>query len=120
MVATRVRMSAFHAPIECGWARGAWATLTSDPYLVHFFHRWWAWAVVAVLVVMARQLRRAGQRRASIAIHSAFGTQVLLGIATVYSGVSLWLAVLHQLCGAILLICTVWGAHALGRAARAA
>jgi cytochrome c oxidase assembly protein subunit 15 len=39
-----------------------------------------------------------------------------LGIATVYSGVSLWLAVLHQLCGAILLICTVWGAHALGRA----
>jgi heme A synthase len=33
-----------------------------------------------------------------------------LGIATVYSGVSLWLAVLHQLCGAILLICTVWGA----------
>ncbi|MET3469534.1 cytochrome c oxidase assembly protein subunit 15 [Novosphingobium sp. 1529] len=110
--------SFFPAGVE--WARGAWATLTGDPYLVHFFHRWWAWAVVAVLVVMARRLRRAGQRRASIAIHSAFGTQVLLGIATVYSGVSLWLAVLHQLCGAILLICTVWGAHALGRVKNAA
>jgi cytochrome c oxidase assembly protein subunit 15 len=102
------------------WVRGAFATLTSDPYLVHFLHRWWAWAVVAVLVVMARRLRRAGQRPASIAIHSAFGTQVLLGIATVYSGVSLWLAVLHQLCGALLLVCTVWGAHGLSGRPKAA
>jgi cytochrome c oxidase assembly protein subunit 15 len=49
-------------PDGVDWARGAFATLTSDPYLVHFLHRWWAWAVVVVLVVMARKLRRAGQR----------------------------------------------------------
>lgn len=96
------------------------AAITSDPAIVHFLHRWWAWAVVAVLVVMARRLKRIGARGASIAIHCAFGTQVLLGIATVMSGVAIWLAVLHQLTGALLLVATVWGAHALGGKARTA
>jgi cytochrome c oxidase assembly protein subunit 15 len=67
-------------------------------------------------VVFARKVRRApGARRASIAIHSAFGTQVLLGILTVLSGVALWLAALHQAVGALLLAATVWGANELGR-----
>ncbi|NBC37899.1 heme A synthase [Novosphingobium sp. FSY-8] len=90
--------------------------LTSDPAVVHFIHRWWAWGVVAVLVVMARRLKAIGARPASIAIHSAFGTQVLLGIATVMLGVAIWVAVLHQVVGALLLITVVWGAHELGRA----
>ena len=55
--------------------------------LVHFIHRWWAWAVVAILVVMGRKLRKVGARPASVAVHSAFGTQVLLGIATVYRNI---------------------------------
>jgi cytochrome c oxidase assembly protein subunit 15 len=83
--------------------------------LVHFVHRWWAWAVVAVLVVLGRKLRGVGERSASVALHSAFGTQILLGIATVMTGVSLWIAVLHQLVGALLLVATTWSAHALGR-----
>jgi cytochrome c oxidase assembly protein subunit 15 len=33
------------------------------------------------------------------------------------SGVELWLAVLHQLVGALVVIATAWGAHALGRRA---
>ena len=49
------------------------------------------------------------------AIHAAFGTQILLGIATVLTGVALWLAVLHQLVGALLVAATTWGAHAAGR-----
>jgi cytochrome c oxidase assembly protein subunit 15 len=101
------------------WAKGLGHALVSDPYLTHFIHRWWAWVVVAVLVMMGRKLRAAGARPASIAVHSAFGTQILLGIATVYSGVALWLAVLHQLTGALLVIATVWGAHVLGRRASA-
>ncbi len=28
------------------------------PYLLHFLHRWWAWVVVAVLVLFARKVRR--------------------------------------------------------------
>jgi cytochrome c oxidase assembly protein subunit 15 len=104
----------FPAGIE--WSLGAAHALFSDPYLVHFIHRWWAWAVVAVLVVMGRKLRHAGARPVSIALHTAFGTQIVLGIATVMSGVTIWIAVLHQLTGALLVVCAAWGAHRLGRA----
>lgn len=97
------------------WGGGPIHALLNDPYLVHFVHRWWAWAVVAALIVMARRLKRAGQRQPSIAVHSAFGTQVILGIFTVWSGISLWFAVAHQLVGALLVAATVWGAHALGK-----
>ena len=102
-------------PAGIDWSSGAANALFSDPYLVHFIHRWWAWAVVAVLVVMGRKLRRAGARSASVAIHTAFGTQIVLGIATVMSGVAIWIAVLHQLTGALLVVCTAWGAHRLGK-----
>jgi cytochrome c oxidase assembly protein subunit 15 len=101
-------------PEGIDWSRGVWWAVTNDPYLVHFLHRWWAWVVVAALVVFARKVRRVS-RPASIAIHSAFGTQVLLGIATVMSGVAIGLAALHQAVGALLLASTVWGAHELGR-----
>ena len=100
---------------EVDWSRGADWAFTHDPYLLHFLHRWWAWVAVAALVLLARRVRRAGMRPASVAIHSAFGTQILLGIATVVTGVALWLAVLHQLVGALLVAATAWGAHAIGR-----
>jgi cytochrome c oxidase assembly protein subunit 15 len=101
-------------PAGIDWSEGTLHTLTGDPYLVHFVHRWWAWVAVAVLVVLARALRPLN-RRTSVAIHSAFGTQILLGIATVWSGTAIWLAALHQLTGAVLLAATVWGVHILGR-----
>ncbi len=101
-------------PAGIDWSRGtAWA-LSSDPYLVHFIHRWWAWVVVAALVVFARKVRPIA-RAQSIAIHAAFGTQILLGILTVLTGVAIWLAALHQAVGALLVASTVWGAHVLGR-----
>jgi len=103
-------------PEGIDWSHGALFAAAHDPYLMHFLHRWWAWVVVAVLVVFARKVRRIeGARPASIAIHSAFGTQILLGILTVLSGIAIWLAVLHQAVGALLVAATVWGAHELGR-----
>jgi cytochrome c oxidase assembly protein subunit 15 len=102
-------------PEGVDWSRGVFWALTNDPYLIHFVHRWWAWVVVAAMIVFARKVRKVdGAGAASIAIHSAFGTQVLLGIFTVLSGVALWLAALHQAVGAILVAATIWGAHALG------
>jgi len=106
-------MNGRFVPDGIDWSRGIGHALGNDPYLIHFIHRWWAWVAVAALVVFARQVR-ARDRRASIAIHSAFGVQVILGIATVLTGVALWLAALHQAVGAVLVAATVWGAHVHG------
>lgn len=97
-------------------SRGLGWALTHDPFLLHFLHRWWAWVAVGMLVWLARRIRQ-DARPASIAVHSAFGTQIILGIATVMSGVSLWLAVAHQLVGALLVVATSWAIHALSRRA---
>jgi len=108
-------MNGHFIPQGIDLSRGIGFAMTHDPYLLHFMHRWWAWVVVAVLILFARKVRRIeGARAASIAIHSAFGTQILLGILTVLSGIAIWLAVLHQATGALLLAATVWGAHVLG------
>jgi cytochrome c oxidase assembly protein subunit 15 len=108
-------MNGRFVPEGIDWSHGAAFAMTHDQFLLHFMHRWWAWAVVAVLVLFARQVRRMeGGRFASIAIHSAFGTQIILGILTVLSGIAIWLAVLHQATAALLVAATVWGAHVLG------
>jgi len=101
-------------PAGIDWSHGTIWALTNDPYLIHFLHRWWAWVVVAALVIFARKVRQVS-RRASIAIHTAFGTQIILGIATVLSGVAIGLAALHQAVGALLLASVVWGANEIGR-----
>jgi cytochrome c oxidase assembly protein subunit 15 len=103
-------------PDGIDWSRGALFAFTHDPFLIHFVHRWWAWVAVVALVLFARRVRSAGSRAASVAIHSAFGTQIILGILTVLTGVSIWLAALHQAVGAALVAATVWGAHVLGSA----
>jgi len=109
-------MNGLFVPDGIDWSKGMLFAATHDPFLLHFLHRWWAWVVVVVLVVFARKLRKIeGARPASIAIHSAFGTQIILGILTVLSGIAVWLAVLHQATGALLVAATVWGAHELGK-----
>lgn len=109
-------MNGSFVPEGIDWSRGFAYALTHDPFLLHFLHRWWAWVVVAVLVLFARRMKKVqGGRRASFAIHCAFGTQVPLGILTVLSGIAIWLAVLHQATGTLLLATVVWGAHVLGR-----
>ena len=108
-------MNGHFVPEGIDSSRGIGFAMTHDLYLLHFMHRWWAWVVVAVLVLFARKVRKIPEaRRASIAIHSAFGTQIILGILTVLSGIAIWLAVLHQATGALLVAATVWGAHVLG------
>jgi cytochrome c oxidase assembly protein subunit 15 len=101
-------------PDGIDWANGALFALTHDPFLLHFLHRWWAWVVVAALVVFARKVKPI-DRRASIAIHAAFGTQILLGIGTVETGMNIVMAVLHQAVGALVVASVAWGAHVHGR-----
>ena len=99
---------------EVDWSRGFADAWLYNPFWLHFVHRWWAWATVAALIVLAIRTKP-HLRAASAALHVAYGTQVLLGIATVVSGVALWLAVAHQLVGALLVAAFAWCAHILGR-----
>ncbi len=102
-------------PDGISWHGSLWATVSSDPYLIHFFHRWWAWATAAMLILLARRAKAAGNRRASIALNAATGTQILLGISTVMSGIALPLAVAHQGVGALVVLATTWTAHSIGQ-----
>ena len=97
--------------------QGVFFALVNDPYLTHFVHRWWAWVAVAALLLLARRVKKAGVRRASVAIHGTYGIQIILGIATVMTGVNIVLAVSHQAVGALVVASAVWGTHVLGRKA---
>ncbi len=104
---------------DADWSKGvAWA-LTHDPFLLQFLHRWWAWVAVAALVWISRRVRKT-DRFASVAVHSAFGTMVLLGIATVMTEVSLWIAASHQLVGALTVAATARAMNSDGLARRSA
>lgn len=131
VLAVQILFGAWTAGLNAGLAANDWplmngnvfpavegaflVNLANDPFLIHWVHRWWAWVAVAALVILSRMARRAGSRPASIAIHSAFGVQILLGIATVMTGVNIVLAVAHQAVGALVVASAAWGAHVAGR-----
>ena len=130
VLAIQILLGAWTAGLRAGLAASDWPlmngrffpevshdwpwNMANDPFLVQWEHRWWAWVAVAALVVLARMARKI-DRRASIALHSAFGTQIVLGIATIMSGVDLTLAVLHQAVAALVVGSATWCAHAAGR-----
>ncbi|HCB78044.1 MAG TPA: heme A synthase [Erythrobacter sp.] len=95
-------------------SHGALWAVTHDPFLLHFLHRWWAWIALVALIVLARKVKPV-ERKASVAIQAVVGTQIILGIITVLTGVALWVAVAHQVVGALLVASFAWGVHALGR-----
>lgn len=101
-------------PSTIDWSTNLWAKINNDHIVIHFIHRWWAWVAVIFLVILARRIRNQS-RKASLAIHTAFGIQILLGIATVMTSVNINFSVLHQAVGALVVISTTWGVHLLGR-----
>lgn len=96
-------------------SRSFFDAVINDPYVLHWIHRWWAWVAFAALLVFAVRVKRAGERGTAAAIHALLGVQILLGIATVMSGVEITLAVLHQVVGALLVGAFALGAHRLGQ-----
>ncbi len=101
-------------PAGIDWSNGVWNLLNNHPVVIHFIHRWWAWVTVGFLIVLARKIR-SQSRPASIAIHSSFGIQIVVGIVTVLTSVNIVYAVLHQAIGALVVIATTWGVHVLGQ-----
>ena len=70
-------------------SHGAFWAVTHDSFLLHFLHRWWAWIALVALIVLARRVKPV-ERKASVAIQAVVGTQIILGIITVLTGVALY------------------------------
>jgi len=91
-----------------------WRNAVDNPVVVQFIHRWWAFAAAAALVWLAVRATRAGSR-AGFVVVALVTLQILLGIATLASGVEIVVAVAHQANAALLLIAAGAAAHAVGR-----
>jgi cytochrome c oxidase assembly protein subunit 15 len=134
-LAVQLVLGAFTAGLRAGYAFASWPkmgeewfpqggwisaqsvvhNLVSNPVVVQFVHRWWAWVVAIAAVMLAARARRAGEMRASFMLVLLVALQIGLGIATLMTGVNLAIAVTHQAVAALLLAAMVWSAHAVGR-----
>ena len=100
-----------------GWNTGMsmLQNLADNPIVVQFVHRWWAWTTVVAVLIVAQMAKSAGVKGPAHAIATAVTLQILLGIATLLTGVAIPIAVAHQAMATLLLAALVWGAHAIGR-----
>ena len=87
--------------------------LVDNPFVVQFVHRWLAFVTAAGLLALAWQAGRIGSR-AGLVVVGLTVLQIVLGIATLLTGVNIHVAVAHQLNAALLLIATVAAAHRSG------
>jgi heme a synthase len=85
-----------------------------NPIVVQFVHRWLAFAVAGLAFVLAFRAAARGYAIPGMLLITAVSLQILLGIATLLTGVELWIAVAHQGMAALLLGATVLVAHRLG------
>ncbi len=99
-------------PAAAPWLEPFFRNFVDNPVTVQFIHRWWAFVVLAVAIVLALKLKRVS-RKHSIALHSAIGTQILLGIWTLWSGVDLHVAVAHQATAVLVVASFVAAVHRL-------
>ena len=96
-----------------------WVTLTEHAPVVHWLHRWFAFAVVVAVAVLARSLYRAAAplaaRRAVAMALVLLGVQVVLGVAMLWLQLPLTLALLHQAVGLAVFVELVLANHRLLR-----
>jgi cytochrome c oxidase assembly protein subunit 15 len=92
--------------------------LADNPIVVQFIHRWLAFVVAAAVLLLAAAAWKRRLRLAPIAMVAAVTVQIVLGIATLLSGVSIWIAVSHQGMAVLLLAAILYAAHRLGAPAR--
>jgi cytochrome c oxidase assembly protein subunit 15 len=105
-------------PSAAPWLEPALRNLVDNPITVQFIHRWLAFGVLAVAILLAIRVKRAGGRLQSLFLHAAVGIQLLLGIWTLVSGVSFHVAVAHQGMATLVVAAFVAAAHRLAVAER--
>jgi len=134
MLAMQLMLGAFTAGLRAGYAFASWPmmgdqwfpsggwtsgrpasfNLSSNPIVVQFEHRWWAWAVAIAVCLLALASWRARRPVRAIVLMLLVGVQIALGIETLLSGVQLPIAVTHQATAALLLAAMIWAAHGIG------
>ncbi|WP_380875582.1 heme A synthase [Sphingomonas sp. DBB INV C78] len=92
----------------------AWRNLVDNPIVVQFVHRWFAWLTAAVLLALAWKAHNLGVKGPVHAIATFLFLQIGLGIATLLTGVDIYVAVAHQAIGALLVASAAWTAHRVG------
>ena len=105
-------------PSAAPWLEPALRNLVDNPITVQFVHRWLAFVVLAMAILLAIRVKRAGGRKESLFLHGAVGVQILLGIWTLVSGVSFHVAVAHQGMATLVVAAFVVAAHKLAVAER--
>ena len=100
-------------PAAAPWLEPALRNFVDNPITVQFIHRWLAFGVLAIAILLAVRVKRAGGRRQSLALHITVGLQILLGISTLLSGMNLHVAVAHQGMATLVIAAFVAAAHRL-------
>jgi cytochrome c oxidase assembly protein subunit 15 len=133
-LAVQLMLGAFTAGLRAGYAFASWPkmgdalfpaggwsaektllfNLSSNPIVVQFVHRWWAWVVAAAVLLLALAAWHARRPGRAVVIVALVAVQIALGIETLLSGVNLHLAVAHQATAALLLAAMIWAAHGVG------
>jgi len=134
VVAIQIMLGAFTAGLRAGYAFSSWprmgdewfpsggwndgwgviANLSDNPVVVQFIHRWFAWVALIAVLLRARKAKSLGAAGPVQAIAVLIVLQILLGIATLVSGVAIPIAVAHQAVAALLLAAVVTAAHRVG------
>lgn len=100
-------------PENAPWMEPALRNFVDNPVTVQFIHRWMAFVAAAAIGWVAWRAWEAGEKSAAIHLTGAVVLQILLGIATILTGVKLWIGVAHQGMAAILLAFLLIAAHRL-------
>ena len=100
-------------PAAAPWLEPALRNFVDNPITVQFVHRWLAFGVLAMAIGLAIKVKRVGGRRESLFLHAAVGLQILLGIATLLTGVHLHVAVAHQGMAVVVIAAFLLAAHRL-------
>lgn len=130
ILALQMLFGAYVAGLDAGYAFSSWPKMgeewfpaatpmlepfirnfVDNPVVVQFVHRWLAFVVLITVALLARQAWDAGAKGAALLVAAAVIVQVLLGIATLLTGVDLTVAVAHQGMAAILLASIIFAAH---------
>lgn len=137
VLGVQIMLGAFVAGLRAGYAFASWpkmgddwfpaggwnpalglANLYDNPIVVQFLHRWWAWIalIAALAVARAAKAQAAASGGATGPVHAVatlLVVQIALGIATLLTGVDLYIAVAHQGIAVLLLGALLWVAHGL-------